>query len=1279
MVFSAPGSANPRFAAAINSTNLAASPINSNLSGIDAADLATFAIVIENTGTGLHGAFDIGVRDTLPAGFAIPTGGLNLSVTDGAGNALSYIDLGGGLFGTGLELVDAGSTGALAASHPANGRNIAVITYDLVAQASVTAGSTLQNTTTLFHFAGLEGGTDHTATDLTDTADTIIASPAAAKNTPDTQAVIGEIVQFNIVVTVPEGSTPALCAVDTLDAGLAFVDLIDVSTSDATDVSWLNPVTPVVTNSGQTITFNLGTVTNADQDNNVAETLTISYRAVVLNVLGNQQGTNLNNSAIVNWAGGALPPVSSSQIGVVEPIVTTTKSVTVGGGGSTGDAGDAVQYIVTLRNNSGVDAFDVTVSDSLPLRAGTGSLIVSPSFSVVDTAGLVTSADFELVGDNTTGWALQTRPGVTFDMPNNAGRSITVTMTGTLSILVRPDETIFNTAQARFTSIDGSPGTISPYNTNSTERTGANGPGSGLNNYAVNGLAQIDIYDPTPTKSLPTSSESSTAGNAMAIGEIARYRVVSRLSEGTAPAFQLVDQLPAGLLMLNDGTARVAFVANGGGISSTTLSGAGLAVTGNESTLGTITPTFVLPGGSITGGPFASGTDPTFNLGTLVNPDSDADQEYVVLEFNALVENISTNNAGVTLNNTANVLVNAAAVGSNSNTVGVSIVEPSITNVVKTANPTSGDAGDTISYRVTFSNPAVANATTAFDLQLVDVLPAGMQLNLGSIAVSITNGTGVTNNSSGNTVNILIGSLAANGTVQIDYDVQLLGTVQPEQLLTNTANLVYTSLPIGGTSTNGTGSTNPGPAGSSTGERNGSGGHNDYRDSDDAAVTVTAPAVSKIVLSTNQSFTTGSDIAIGELVQYQLIFSVVEGTTNNMSVLDQFPSGLALVSLDSIVASPTLSTSAAGGFAGALAATNVQPGGHEFSILLQTVTNTDTNNSTAETIRVSFTAIVLNVGGNQNGVDLVNSATVFYSSGDVSATAPAVRVVEPVLGLDKSASSAQGDAGGSAITFTVVVTHDPASTTDAFDAVVQDVIPAGFNYVPASLAYVSGVVPGSLSEAGGTIGATYALFPQGSTSTLAFAATLNDSTTPGQTVTNTATLRYSSLPGNATTPLSPYHNLSTERTGNTADPGGPTNDYLDTGSIPVTVRSNSVSGSVFTDLTNNAVRDPGDPGIPNATLNLTGTDNLGNPVTATTTTDATGAFAFTNLRPGSYRIVETQPTGYLDGSDTLGTQGGSAVNDRFDFVLPVGVTTSGSGNNFGELLPRACRGWSTQT
>ena len=40
-----------------------------------------------------------------------------------------------------------------------------------------------------------------------------------------------------------------------------------------------------------------------------------------------------------------------------------------------------------------------------------------------------------------------------------------------------------------------------------------------------------------------------------------------------------------------------------------------------------------------------------FTLGTLVNNENDADLEYVVLEFNALVLNTIGNQAGVPLNN----------------------------------------------------------------------------------------------------------------------------------------------------------------------------------------------------------------------------------------------------------------------------------------------------------------------------------------------------------------------------------------------------------------------------------------------------------------------------------------------------------------------------------------------------------------------------------------------------------------------------------------------------
>jgi hypothetical protein len=93
--FDAPGSttcstANHRFGGTINSTNLATTPINSDLAGADGNDLVTFALTIENKGASPRGAFDLKIKDDLPAGFVVPVGGLNLCLTRGDGTVLSY-------------------------------------------------------------------------------------------------------------------------------------------------------------------------------------------------------------------------------------------------------------------------------------------------------------------------------------------------------------------------------------------------------------------------------------------------------------------------------------------------------------------------------------------------------------------------------------------------------------------------------------------------------------------------------------------------------------------------------------------------------------------------------------------------------------------------------------------------------------------------------------------------------------------------------------------------------------------------------------------------------------------------------------------------------------------------------------------------------------------------------------------------------------------------------------------------------------------------------------
>ena len=57
--FNTPGTRGARFGATISSPGLAANPIDSNLINIDEGDLVTFAVVIENVGSGPRGAFDL--------------------------------------------------------------------------------------------------------------------------------------------------------------------------------------------------------------------------------------------------------------------------------------------------------------------------------------------------------------------------------------------------------------------------------------------------------------------------------------------------------------------------------------------------------------------------------------------------------------------------------------------------------------------------------------------------------------------------------------------------------------------------------------------------------------------------------------------------------------------------------------------------------------------------------------------------------------------------------------------------------------------------------------------------------------------------------------------------------------------------------------------------------------------------------------------------------------------------------------------------------------------
>jgi hypothetical protein len=67
-------------------------------------------------------------------------------------------------------------------------------------------------------------------------------------------------------------------------------------------------------------------------------------------------------------------------------------------------------------------------------------------------------------------------------------------------------------------------------------------------------------------------------------------------------------------------------------------------------------------------------------------------------------------------------------------------------------------------------------------------------------------------------------------------------------------------------------------------------------------------------------------------------------------------------------------------------------------------------------------------------------------------------------------------------------------------------------------------------------------------------------------------------------------------------------------------------------------------------------------------TDGDGAYVFLNLRPGNYYLTETQPSGYLQGIDTVGTAGGS-LSATDQFFVTLGQGTNGLNYNYGEQPP----------
>jgi hypothetical protein len=104
---------------------------------------------------------------------------------------------------------------------------------------------------------------------------------------------------------------------------------------------------------------------------------------------------------------------------------------------------------------------------------------------------------------------------------------------------------------------------------------------------------------------------------------------------------------------------------------------------------------------------------------------------------------------------------------------------------------------------------------------------------------------------------------------------------------------------------------------------------------------------------------------------------------------------------------------------------------------------------------------------------------------------------------------------------------------------------------------------------------------------------------------------------------------------------------VDTATVTVNVIGpmiGSLSGFVYIDMDNDAVKDEAERGLAGVRIRLWGKNVDGEAVNREVTTDANGAYRFDDVVAGGYVIEQVQPAEFRDGQESVGTAGGTAGN-----------------------------------
>ncbi|MDF1816524.1 MAG: DUF11 domain-containing protein, partial [Verrucomicrobiales bacterium] len=826
----------------------------------------------------------------------------------------------------------------------------------------------------------------------------------------------------------------------------------------------------------------------------------------VQNLTQNQDGDLLTNSATLSIYDGAATITDTASVEVFEPEIIAAKSIT--SIPAEPDADDIVSYRVTLTNSTAFDAYDASFTDTSPAQVEiqTGTFSATSNFY-----GDVTASFTALSG------------GITNNAPFTleAGEAITFTYDSRITGAVVDGQTYTNEVQASWTSISGA---------NASERTGNDGEGNGLNNYEDNAdssfVAEVSntfafdkVFIGGDASHTGTSEGTSAVMPDLVVGEIVTYQLVATIGNGTTTNVSLVDQLDAtnGLLHIQSAT-----VTGGSNLTSDQGIITGMAATISNSNGDAYDDRVVI------------------DLGTVVNSAGDPDpaEDQVIVTIQALVVNDGTNQDGDVVRNTGTLTYDTSGgAASLTDSEDVEIVEPDlrITKSLVTAN-TDIDAGDTITWQIVIDHTTDSTAD-AMDVVFSDFIPAGVTVDF---ATGVTVSELALNDIKGsfeivdNELRTVAGGydLALENSITIQISGVLDNSVEPNQVIENTATIDWSSL-----------------NGVDSNERGGDGiGPNDYTDTDTAP---TATVIEELDLDKRLPTGAPTSYSIGETVTFELEVTLMEGTTPDLILQDQLPTGLRYVTnsaeLDAGQSNALITFGAI--------AEDWNAGTGQLTLELGDVVNSSVNDGSDDSFVISYTAVVENVASNNGGVSLTNYATA--NAEDINDAAlpevdddVTVSLIEPALDIRKEVDDAEPKLGQT-LTYTLTVENFGGPfPANAFDIDILDNLPAGLTLDPSSVNLTVLGAPSNPSSIAsntsttGTLAVTLDRLDIGESVEITFQADVTSSTAFFDAViTNTAGLEWTSTAG--TNP--------DERTGDPTDPGGALNDYGDTDSQSIEV------------------------------------------------------------------------------------------------------------------------------